>query len=296
MLNMFLVEQYANGKKIVLIVDEAQNLKKSVLEEVRMLSSIETDKEKILRIILAGQPELKDTLESPKLKQLVQRVRLQFHIKPLDRRETQEYVTHRLKVAGRDVAEFIVDDAFEPIYRYSGGVPRLINTLCDTALLCGFAEDRHTIDADDIVAAAEELNWIEHEHSTGKFRELPHLVPAPTKPGCTTKIELRSDGKTLSEHFFGEGRAVVGRSPDNEIYIKSRFVSRHHAELINDESGCFIKDLNSTNGVFMGDERIEKRQLNDGDIVKLGVHELIYSDLRSASQRSNKPVAKNRRA
>ena len=96
MLNMFLIEQYGSGKKVVLIVDEAQNLSEKVLEEIRLLSGIETHKEKVLRIVLAGQPELKDTLESPKLKQLVQRVRLRFHIEPLDGRELREYIEHRL--------------------------------------------------------------------------------------------------------------------------------------------------------------------------------------------------------
>ena len=92
---MFLIEQYSNGKKVVLIVDEAQNLSRKVLEEIRMLSGIETHKEKVLRIILAGQPELKETLESPSLKQLVQRIRLRFHLGPLDRTELQEYINHR---------------------------------------------------------------------------------------------------------------------------------------------------------------------------------------------------------
>ena len=102
MLNMFLIEQYSNGKKVVLVVDEAQNLTTKVLEEIRMISGIETHKEKVLRIILAGQPELKETLDSDALKQLVQRIRLRFHLGPLDRRETREYVERRLSIAGRD--------------------------------------------------------------------------------------------------------------------------------------------------------------------------------------------------
>ena len=138
MLNMFLIEQYSNGKKVILIVDEAQNLSKKVLEEIRLLSGIETHKEKVLRIILAGQPELKETLDSPNLRQLVQRVRLRFHLGPLDRREMREYIEHRLRVGGRENNDLIADDAFATIHRYTGGVPRLINTLCDTVLLCAF--------------------------------------------------------------------------------------------------------------------------------------------------------------
>jgi general secretion pathway protein A len=158
MFNMFLIEQYSNGKKVILIIDEAQNLSKKVLEEIRMLSGIETHKEKLLRIILAGQPELKETLDSPSLNQLVQRVRLHFHIGPLDDREMREYIGHRLKIAGSEDNDLIVDDALAPIYHYTGGIPRLINMLCDTALLCAFAEDKQTVDTGDVISAVKELD------------------------------------------------------------------------------------------------------------------------------------------
>ena len=102
MLNMFLIEQYSAGRKVILIVDEAQNLSTKVLEEIRLLSGIETSKEKVLRIILAGQPELKEKLDSQKLKQLTQRVRLRFHLGTLDQRDMRAYIDHRIKVAGHE--------------------------------------------------------------------------------------------------------------------------------------------------------------------------------------------------
>jgi len=284
-LNMFLIDQYAQGKKVVLIVDEAQNLSKKVLEEIRMISGIETHKEKVLRIILAGQPELKDTLDSPELKQLVQRVRLRFHVGPLDRREMREYIEHRLSIAGRRAKDLIKDDAFDTIYRYTGGVPRLINTLCDTTLLCAFAEDVTVIASREIKAAVEELNWKEHELSAGTHPEQTSSREG-RKAEHLMRIEIRNQGETVAEHFFGPGRIIIGRSPDNEIYIQSKFVSRHHAQLTSDEYGCAIEDLNSTNGVFIGEERIKKHRLKDGDVVSLGIHELVYSDLRAAQSPS----------
>ena len=280
MLNMFLIDQYANGKKVVLIVDEAQNLSKKVLEEIRLISGIETHKEKVLRIILAGQPELKDTLDSPELKQLVQRVRLRFHVGPLDQREMREYIEHRLAVAGRAVKDLMKDDAFDVIYRYTGGVPRLINTLCDTALLCAFSEEKDVIGSQDIKAAVQELNWREHELSAGSYPDQHAAATQVKREGHVTAIEVRSEGESLGQHFFGPGRVIVGRSPDNEIYIQSKFVSRHHAQLTNDETGCTIEDLNSTNGVYIGEERVKKYRLKDGDVVSLGIHELVYNDLR----------------
>lgn len=295
MLNMFLIEQYAAGKKVVLIVDEAQNLSKKVLEEIRLMSGIETHKEKVLRIILAGQPELKDTLDSPELKQLVQRVRLRFHVGPLDKREMREYIEHRLAIAGREAKDLIKDEAYEMIYRYSGGVPRLINTLCDTALLCAFSEERAVIGTPDIRAAVQELNWKEHELSAGSYPDRLSAAPQVKHAGHVTGIEVRSEGESLAKHFFGPGRVIVGRSPDNEIYIQSKFVSRHHAQLTNDETGCVIEDLNSTNGVYVGNERVKKYRLKDGDVVSLGIHELVYSDLRQPTASTAPTELKERR-
>ena len=279
MLNMFLIEQYSNGKKVVLIVDEAQNLTHKVLEEIRLISGIETHKEKVLRIILAGQPELRDSLESPGLKQLVQRVRLRFHLGPLDRREMHEYIDHRLTVAGADTSLF-EEDAFETIHRYTGGVPRLINTLCDTALLCAFADEKSTVGLDDIKAAVTELDWQEHESNTGIHEKLQQIQQREVNGSDVTRIEVRADGEIVQELTLPLGRVIVGRSSDNEIFIKSKFVSRHHAQLVSDENGCVIEDLNSTNGVFLGEKQVKKYRLRDGDVVSLGVHELVYHDLR----------------
>jgi len=283
MLNMFLIEQYSNGKKVVLIVDEAQNLSKKVLEEIRMLSGIETHKEKVLRIILAGQPELRKTLDSPTLKQLVQRIRLRFHLGPLDRIELQEYITHRLKVAGRENDDLFDEGCYEVIYRYAGGVPRLINTLCDTALLCAFADDKKVVELEDLRAAITELGWQEHESNTGVFGAVRNIAIGTEADSHITQIEVQTDGETVSVQSFPQGRVIVGRSPDNEIYIKSKFVSRHHAQLVSDEEGCVIEDLNSTNGMFIDEKQIKKRRLQDGDVVSLGVHQIVYTDLREVA-------------
>ena len=279
MLNMFLIEQYSNGKKVVLIVDEAQNLSKKVLEEIRLLSGIETHKEKVLRIILAGQPELRDKLSSPRLKQLIQRVRLRFHIGPLDLTEMHEYIEHRLEVAGHSAHDLFSEDCFEYIHRYSGGVPRLINTLCDTALLCAYAEQKTGLTQEDIIAAAEELGWQETSMEEDRSASLPQLEPIKP-PAALYKIQVRTDGSIISEHRLKEGRVVIGRAPDNEIYIKSKFVSRHHAQIICTRDECVVEDLNSTNGIFVGNRRVKKHALRDGDVVSLGIHDLIFWQLR----------------
>ncbi len=283
-LNNFLIEQYSNGKKVVLIVDEAQNLSMKVLEEIRMLSGIETHKEKVLRIILAGQPELKETLESPSLKQLLQRVRLRFHIGPLDSSDIREYIAHRMAVAGCEDPDVFGEDCYEVIYNYTGGIPRLVNTLCDTALLVAFADEKHSLTANEIMAAVDELDWREHEIDTGRFNTLDQVVARHGPAAHITQIEIMSEGEMVSVQTFGPGRIIIGRSPDNEICIKSKFVSRHHAQLISDDNGCIVEDLNSTNGVFYGERQIKKHHLKSGDTVAIGAHDLVYTDLRDADE------------
>ncbi|MFK5948354.1 MAG: AAA family ATPase [Methylococcales bacterium] len=170
MLNQFLVNSYLDGKQILLIIDDAQNLSKRVLEEITMLSSVETQKEKILHVILVGQPELNFKLEAADMEQLLQRVSLRYHVRALTPDETQEYVLHRLKIGGIDTPIFD-EDVLSIIYEYTGGIPRLINTLCDTSLTCAFADDQKTVDLELFNTAVNELQWKKHsEKNTDSSR------------------------------------------------------------------------------------------------------------------------------
>ena len=134
----FLVEQYAGGRHTVLIVDEAQNMDVQMLEELRVLSNINADKHHVLQLIVVGQPELRATLRRPELVQFVQRIGVEYHINPLEYQDVVDYVRHRLQVAGGDPALFD-EAAIDAVHAYSGGVPRLINLLCDLALVYGYA-------------------------------------------------------------------------------------------------------------------------------------------------------------
>ncbi len=140
----FLRAKHHQGKRVILIIDEAQNLSMEALEELRMLSNINVDKEQILQIILVGQPELRAVLARPELKQLAQRVGVDYFLDRMTPREVFEYIRHRLAMAGGDADLFDLD-AIKSIYQSSGGVPRIINTICDTALVYGYAEQVKTI-------------------------------------------------------------------------------------------------------------------------------------------------------
>ncbi|MBI1369705.1 MAG: AAA family ATPase [Planctomycetes bacterium] len=137
-LNDFLLRQVAEGNEVVLIIDEAQDLSFELLEQVRLLSNLETDDRKLLQIVLIGQPELREKINEPRLRQLRQRITVRYHLRPLTRREMNAYIRHRITVCGGNGLPSFSTWAQLQIYRYSKGIPRLINAVCDKALLCGF--------------------------------------------------------------------------------------------------------------------------------------------------------------
>ena len=284
MLKDFMVEQYAAGRKILLVIDEAQNLSRKVLEEVRLLSGLEAQKEKLLRIIFAGQPELAHKLDSPRLEQLMQRVRLRFHLGALSKRETHEYIAHRLEVAGANGRRIFDEAACDMVFRYAGGVPRLVNVLCDTAMLCAFAEERPTVDEELVKAAVEELQWVEYaervkekeraQEATGEFEALEMPL---------ARFEILFQDQFVSEFRVPLGRAIIGRTADNDLQIRSKFISRHHAQIISTKSRSVLEDLNSTNGIFVKSRRVKRHELSDGDEIQLGEHKLVYRELRDAN-------------
>lgn len=145
-LNAFLIKQLAGDVNAVLIIDEAQNLTPKVLEEIRMLSNLETEKEKLIQIILIGQPELKMKLSNPKLEQFKQRISVFYHISPLTRAETEEYIHYRLGLVTQGPANIFSIDAIDAIFEYSLGIPRLINLAADSALLSGYVYGTKHID------------------------------------------------------------------------------------------------------------------------------------------------------
>jgi general secretion pathway protein A len=282
-LNNFLIEQYANGRKVLLIVDEAQNLSNKVLEEVRLLSGVETTKEKVLRIILAGQPELSSKLDSPELAQLKQRVRLRFHLTPLSEDDQASYVLHRLEVAGAGGRQIFEPATFPVIFRYTGGIPRLTNTLCDTALLAAFAQDRTQVSLDDLRSAIEELQWVEYAARTHTHIQRVLDDTAPQSQPAVGRLVLSLKGVKLAEAMLVPGRLFVGRTPDNELQVDSKFVSRHHAQVVTTPDGSVIEDLNSTNGMYLHGKRVRRHKLTEGDVINLGMHDLAFFRVDAAA-------------
>jgi type II secretory pathway predicted ATPase ExeA len=253
LLKEYIIEQYEKGRRVLIIVDEAQNLSPNVLEEIRLLSGVEAQKEKVLRIILAGQPELGETLDSPRMEQLSQRVRLRFHLSTLSKRETIEYISHRLKIAGAGSNKIFDDEARRLVFRYTGGVPRLINILCDSAMLCAFA--------DQIRAFQSGVK--------------PLVTGVPL-----ARLDVIHEDKIVKQFDLPSGRAILGRASGADIVIQSKVISRHHAQIITDLQQSQLEDLNSTNGIYVNSQRVRNYQLADGDVITIGRHQVTYRNLR----------------
>lgn len=185
-LNEFLIEHFGRGERPVLVIDEAQNLSFDILEEIRMLSNLETDSAKLLQIILVGQPELKKMLAASEMTQLRQRISIGCHVNPLSREETEHYILHRLETAGNRDAVHFTDDALEVVFRFSRGVPRLINIICDFLMLSAFAEETRVLDgtmARDIVG---DLDFESRYWGPESGDPVAGLAEAETTPGTAS--------------------------------------------------------------------------------------------------------------
>ena len=174
-LNLFLLQQNAEGRTVVLAIDEAQDLEAPVLEQIRLISNLETDREKLLQIILSGQPEFIKILERNEMRQLSQRITVRYHLQPMDFHDTVNYINHRLKTAGGKGGDIFSRRALRQIYRYSRGLPRLINAACDRTLLAGYTRDTAKISSRIAAVGIKDI-----KKNTASYVRKRHLILIPT--------------------------------------------------------------------------------------------------------------------
>ncbi len=292
MLNHFLQRKYEEGETVVVIIDEAQNLDARVLEEIRLLSGFDSNREKLLNIFLVGQPELRETLQRPELEQLFQRIRLRFHLDGLGFDEVRSYIRYRLAIssarkfypvpASRKLLSFGViendqplpvelfpDELLHEIIKYTGGIPRLINTLCDTALLTAYSRDHQIVSTEDLASAIEDLQWLPYEQRTS------HRVNEQYQSG-KYKLYVSKEGTMMSVENLNKDKVLVGRSHLCDIKIDQSSVSGKHFQLVMGPSGYVIEDLESTNGTYVNGERVERKELENGDVIEVGRYAMKY--------------------
>jgi general secretion pathway protein A len=330
-LNSYLAEQRTAGRKVLLLIDEAQDLAPPVFEQLRALVGTEPGQESRLRVILVGQPALDDHLDAPEFTLLAQRARLRFHLASFSPEQARSYITHRLAIAGSHGREIFQPGCFEVIDRYTLGAPGLINSICGAALRVAASAGRDYVVAEDIQAAAQELQLpalsellarqeapaapmaavhsavelppgagaivAANESSIADAPPGPAAGPDPSLgspspgPGSTSlpkdiagprvaRLRVMSGTDLIAEHSLRTGRMMIGRAADADLQIDDRTVSRHHCQIISNEYLSVIQDLNSTNGLYVKNQRVRRHNLSDGDVVVIGSFQMNYLDER----------------
>jgi putative secretion ATPase (PEP-CTERM system associated) len=213
-LSQYLVDQRLAGRMVLVVIDEAQNLSLAALEELRMLSNLETEKSKLLQIVLVGQPNLRDKMGAPELEQLRQRITVSYHLEPLDASETANYINHRLKRAAIGAPLEFARDVTNAIHARSGGVPRVVNVICDAALVFGYAEDRRHIDTELIQEVLGELELTGVLPKAAPAEQRPAVAAlGAQRPAATAAVALRVPVAAPVEHPSPAVATVDRRAP-----------------------------------------------------------------------------------
>lgn len=285
-LRAFFLKKHEEGKHIVIIVDEAQNLSGPALEELRLLSCIDTADRKIISIVLTGQPNLDDLVDSPGLTQLRQRARLRQRLDALNEDETVDYVRHRLAVAGGEIDEIFEPEAVKDIHRLTQGIPRLINTLCDTALTACMVDDLPKVTLEVIDEVVHELRWQWFEERQELENRSPQRHVTGHSKNRTPRVILMvyKSGQFVEQVQASQFPFVIGRSNANDLVIIDKEVSRRHA-LIDCIGGIYVvEDLNSKNGILVNRKRRPRALLRSGDIITFGQMDVVFYSDRAAAK------------
>ena len=288
-LRTFFLEQHRNGKHVVIIVDEAQNLSSSALEELRLLSCIDTSDRRIVSIVLTGQPSLDDLLDAPGLTQLRQRARLRQRLDAMVEAETLEYIKHRLQIAGGNADEIFEPETLREIHRLTSGIPRLINTLCDTALTACMVEDQHRVDLEIIDNVVHELRWQWFEEKSPRTQGDAETAPKKQSPDGNASLMVYRSGQLVEQVEATDFPFVIGRGNANNLVIIDKEVSRRHA-LIDRIGGIYVlEDLNSRNGLLVNQKPRVRALLRSGDIMTFGEVDVVFYLER---QQTGKPITR----
>jgi type II secretory pathway predicted ATPase ExeA len=292
-LRAFFLKKHEEGKHVVIIVDEAQNLSGPALEELRLLSCIDTADRKIISIVLTGQPNLDDLLDSPGLTQLRQRARLRQRLEALSEEETVDYLRHRLSIAGGELDNIFDAEAVRDIHRLTQGIPRLINTLCDTALTACMVDDLPKVTTEIIDEVVHELRWQWFEERKEHGTSAGTQPPAGAKSGRSTRVMLMvyKSGQFVEQVQATQFPFVIGRGNANDLVIIDKEVSRRHA-IVDCISGIYVvEDLNSKNGIQVNKKQRPRALLRSGDVISFGQIDVVFYSDRAAKDPSGQHLA-----
>lgn len=275
----FCRKTHFSGKFILLIVDEAQRLKPQVLEEIRMLANMEKNGRKLIHVVLSGQPELNLLLSPQQKDALSQQVRLSCHIEPLNQEEVSRYIEYRLWIAGGEYTVEFPSELLPLIMRFTGGIPRLINVLCDMTLIAACISNNRFVDEKAMQAAIRKLEWPPYVERTGNLpKEYLLPRPGPARNQNQPRLSVYNHGDVIAEYNLDKERLQIGRGTTQDIRLKGRKTSRYHAQLVNIDGKYYLQDLNSTNGTYIDKQMVTWHSLANGDHFQIGNYVLVYHE------------------
>lgn len=286
----FARHQHFEKKSIIVIVDEAHLLSAKVLEEIRMLANFEEHGRKIIQVMLVGQPALNNILSSRNHDSLSQMVRLSCHINPLGIYEVKKYISYRLLVAESTKSITFPDSLLPGIMCYTGGVPRLVNILCDMMLIAAYVKKQTIVDATCLHAAVKKLDWpfyLQRVCASPKLMSVKtfsqRLMPSKRYP----VLKITRNGQVMGERVLDKERTLIGRKAGVDIRINDETTSKIHAQIVCVDGEYILQDLNSTNGTRVGDKTVQWHYLNAHDHIHIGG--FAFEFLHEAKQKSKKP-------
>lgn len=287
MLERFLTHQGTMGRMCVLVVENAQQMHPSVLEELRYFAALEVEGARVLKVLLLGQPTLNLVLDSPRMSELLTRGVVRMSLDALSEDQTAAYVAHRLRAAGAQNPDELMPYTLMPaIFTATGGVPLRINQLCERALICAVADGENRVTAEALERARSELAWpaIPVRIAAAATPELQSEAPAPAR------LIVTMQGLPDRETVLDRDRSLIGRGEEADVRIDSVFVSRYHALVVRYDGQDLLIDLGSTNGLLINSRRIVRRVLRDQDVIQIGPAKVTYRNAQVAPAQHPDPA------
>ena len=287
-LHDYAMDQHMAMRPVLIVVDEAQNLNPLVLEEIRLLANLEMFGRKLIQVILMGQPELTMNIAALPNDGFAQLVRLNHRIEPLTRDEICEYIDYRLYIAGNDGRLVFPRELLDGIICYTGGVPRLINQLCDMMLITAYINNTNDIDTRCLHHAIQKLHWpLYIERKSDYPVMLPEQANVDMRP--LPLLVVKKGDVIVGKYLLNRKRMLIGRQKNLDIYIDEPKSSRIHAQIVYLDQQFYIHDLNSANGIHKGEGKVKWYSLSDRDRLRIGDHTLEYRISDEASDAPSVP-------
>lgn len=279
-LRAFIRHEATHSNKPVLIVDDAEQIKPEVLFELCSLLGMQINGARAVNLLLVGRPDAEQCLEVDELSLVWKSITVRSQFTGMGEVETADYITHRLHLSRQDTADF-PEGVVAPIYRYTGGVPGLINRLCDTCL--GYVKETGAKQVDEkiVKTAVSNLEFTPRAVRSENERNKKLLADAAVGKDNAPRVVLSYEGRLLGVYTLDKERVSIGRHHFNEICIDSTAISRHHAQLLVSGKGVYLIDLNSTNGTFVNFKQVEQKLLRNSDIIAVGKHRLKFTEARN---------------